>query len=235
LRLNQAAFEPPPLHPAICSFVRRQGHFTQAQRQAVQRYWPLMGIDDQLPLEPLEAHFGREAPLVVEIGFGMGESLVTMAQAQPHYNFLGIEVHLPGIGFCLATAHRAQLTNLRLIKQDAVTVLTERLVDYSIDRLQLFFPDPWPKARHHKRRLVQRPFIDLLQHKLKEGGLLHLATDWYPYAQQMLEILQTHEGYQNRAPTGDYFPRPAWRPLTKFEQRGHHLGHGVWDLLFQRL
>lgn len=233
---NPTADESPlRTHRAICSFVRRQGRFTQGQQQALQRYWPLMGIDDQLPLEPLTAHFGREAPLVVEIGFGMGASLVTQACAQPHYNFLGIEVHLPGVGACLAAAQQAGVTNIRLIKQDAVLVLTERLADQVVDRLQLFFPDPWPKARHHKRRLVQRPFIDLLQRKLKVGGLLHLATDWYPYAQQMLDSLQTHSGYQNVAATGEYLPRPAWRPLTKFERRGHRLGHGVWDLLFQRL
>ncbi|MEW9810040.1 MAG: tRNA (guanosine(46)-N7)-methyltransferase TrmB [Candidatus Symbiodolus clandestinus] len=218
----------------IRSFVRRQGRFTPGQQRAWQYHWPLIGIDDQALLTSMTEYFGRDAPLVVEIGFGRGDSLVAMADNYPHYNFLGIEVHLPGIGACLAASQQTGISNLRLIQQDAQVVFEERLPDASIDRLQLFFPDPWPKKRHHKRRLVQTPFLDLAHRKLKLGGLLHLATDWLPYAQQMLDLLQQHPGYLNVADQGGYLPRPEWRALTKFEQRGQRLGHGVWDLLFQR-
>lgn len=216
----------------ICSFVRRQGRFTNGQRQALQQLWPVMGVTYKAVTQPLDSLFGREAPLILEIGFGMGQSLVTMAQRQPHHNFLGIEVHLPGVGSCLAAANRAGVTNVRVVNQDAVVVLNAMIPDASLDRVQLFFPDPWPKARHHKRRLVQPMFTALLQRKLKAGGILHLATDWQPYAEQMLAVVQATPGYRNLAPSGSYLPRPVWRPLTKFEQRGERLGHGVWDLVF---
>ena len=163
----------------------------------------------------------------------MGKSLVEMAAAAPEKNFIGIEVHRPGVGACLSSAQDAGITNLRLFCHDAVEVLGQMIPDQSIDTLQLFFPDPWHKARHHKRRIVQPAFVQMLRPKLKIGGVFHMATDWENYAEHMLEVMNAAEGFVNTV-EGDYAPRPDSRPLTKFEQRGHRLGHGVWDLLFAR-
>ena len=217
----------------IRSFVRREGRLTKGQERALLELWPVMGVEYRDEMLDLNQLFGRDAPIVLEIGFGMGKSLVEMAAAAPETNFIGIEVHRPGVGACLSSAQDAGITNLRLFCHDAVEVLGQMIPDQSIDTLQLFFPDPWHKARHHKRRIVQPAFVQMLRPKLKIGGVFHMATDWENYAEHMLEVMNAAEGFVNTV-EGDYAPRPDSRPLTKFEQSGHRLGHGVWDLLFAR-
>ncbi|MCX2906869.1 tRNA (guanosine(46)-N7)-methyltransferase TrmB [[Curtobacterium] plantarum] len=219
----------------IRSFVRRQGRLTKGQQQALDTLWPVMGVEYQLEPVDLPALFGREAPVTLEIGFGMGASLVTMAQNTPHQNFLGIEVHAPGVGACLAAAKEADVQNLRVMCHDAVEVLEKMIPDNSLRMVQLFFPDPWHKARHNKRRIVQVPFAELVMRKLKLGGVFHMATDWEAYAEHMLEVMNSIDGYRNQSEQQNYVPRPETRPLTKFEQRGQRLGHGVWDLMFERV
>jgi len=219
----------------IRSFVRRQGRLTKGQQLALDNYWPEMGVEYQAQPLDMVALFGREAPLVLEIGFGMGASLVTMAQNNPHQNFLGIEVHAPGVGACLAAAKEAGVENLRVMCHDAIEVLENMIPDNSLRMVQLFFPDPWHKARHNKRRIVQVPFAERVLRKLKLGGVFHMATDWEDYATHMLEVMSSVEGYVNQSETKTYVPRPETRPLTKFEQRGQRLGHGVWDLMFERV
>ena len=219
----------------IRSFVRRQGRLTKGQQLALDQYWPEMGVEYQPEPLDLTALFGRDAPLVLEIGFGMGASLVTMAKNNPHQNFLGIEVHAPGVGACLGSAKEAGVENLRVMCHDAVEVLEKMIPDNTLRMVQLFFPDPWHKARHNKRRIVQVPFAELVMRKLKLGGVFHMATDWEAYAQHMLEVMSSIQGYQNLSASHDYVPRPETRPLTKFEQRGQRLGHGVWDLMFERV
>ncbi|MGV3344790.1 tRNA (guanosine(46)-N7)-methyltransferase TrmB [Enterobacteriaceae bacterium LUAb1] len=219
----------------IRSFVRRQGRLTKGQQQALDTLWPVFGVE-YVP-EPLDlrALFSRDAPVVLEIGFGMGASLVTMAQNNPQQNFLGIEVHSPGIGACLTFAQEVEVQNLRVMCHDAVEVLDTMIPDNALHMVQLFFPDPWHKARHNKRRIVQVPFAEKVLNKLQPGGIFHMATDWEAYAEHMLEVMRSVEGYRNLSATQDYVPRPASRPLTKFEQRGQRLGHGVWDLMFERI
>ncbi|GAB56030.1 tRNA (guanine-N7-)-methyltransferase [Glaciecola punicea ACAM 611] len=218
----------------IKSFVKREGRLTKAQGSAIEENWPSMGLSiDQGQLN-LEHVFGRNVPTVLEIGFGMGKSLVEMAQNAPNTNFIGIEVHRPGIGACLASAQQAELTNLRVFEHDAVEVLDKCIANESLDRLQLFFPDPWHKTRHHKRRIVQSEFVQALRTKLKIGGEFHMATDWEPYAQHMLEVMQIAHGFENKSSSQDYLARPDYRPITKFEVRGQKLGHGVWDIIFTR-
>lgn len=219
----------------IRSFVRRQGRLTKGQQQALDDYWPVMGVEFQQEPVDFTALFGREAPVVLEIGFGMGASLVTMASNNPHQNFLGIEVHSPGVGACLGSAHDAGVENLRVMCHDAVEVLNQMIPDNSLRMVQLFFPDPWHKARHNKRRIVQVPFAELVLRKLKLGGVFHMATDWEAYAEHMLEVMNNVDGYKNLSAENNYVPRPESRPLTKFEQRGQRLGHGVWDLMFERV
>jgi tRNA (guanine-N7-)-methyltransferase len=218
----------------IRSFVRREGRLTRGQDRALQELWPVMGVEFRDEMLDLAKLFGREAPVVLEIGFGMGKSLVEMAAAAPETNFIGIEVHRPGVGACLTSAQEAGITNLRLFCHDAVEVLGQMIPDQSIDTLQLFFPDPWHKSRHHKRRIVQPAFVQMLRPKLKVGGVFHMATDWENYAEHMVEVMNAAEGFANTVTDGVYALRPDSRPLTKFEQRGHRLGHGVWDLLFAR-
>lgn len=219
----------------IRSFVRRQGRLTKGQQLALDNYWPVMGVE--YVAEPLDfgTLFPQQGPVTLEIGFGMGASLVTMAHTNPHQNYLGIEVHLPGVGACLSLAQEMGVDNLRVMCHDAVEVLEQMIPDNSLTMVQLFFPDPWHKARHNKRRIVQAPFAELVKRKLKLGGVFHMATDWEPYAEHMLEVMSDLEGYSNRSETGDYVPRPDSRPVTKFEQRGQRLGHGVWDLMFERI
>ncbi|KHN51238.1 tRNA (guanosine(46)-N7)-methyltransferase TrmB [Pectobacterium fontis] len=219
----------------IRSFVRRQGRLTNGQQLALDNYWPVMGVEYQTEPVDFKSLFGRDAPVVLEIGFGMGASLVTMAAQHPEQNFLGIEVHLPGVGACLASAQEAGINNLRVMCHDAIEVLMNMIPDGSLSMVQLFFPDPWHKARHNKRRIVQVPFVEQVQSKLKVGGVFHMATDWEPYAQHMLEVMTSVAGYRNLSDKNDYVERPESRPLTKFEARGQRLGHGVWDLMFERI
>ncbi|RRO11150.1 tRNA (guanosine(46)-N7)-methyltransferase TrmB [Pectobacterium aquaticum] len=219
----------------IRSFVRRQGRLTNGQQLALDNYWPVMGVEYQTEQVDFNALFGRDAPVVLEIGFGMGASLVTMAAQHPEQNFLGIEVHLPGVGACLAAAQEVGISNLRVMCHDAIEVLMNMIPDGSLSMVQLFFPDPWHKARHNKRRIVQVPFVQLVQRKLKVGGVFHMATDWEPYAQHMLEVMTSVTEYRNLSNNNEYVERPESRPLTKFEARGQRLGHGVWDLMFERI
>lgn len=220
--------------PKIRSFVLREGRMTRAQQRALTELWAQFGIgNDHAPLVPAEL-FGRDAPLVLEIGFGDGESLAIMASADPGVNYLGLEVHRPGIGHLLLRAEQLELTHLRVMRADAVDVLERQLPDESLDRIQIFFPDPWPKTRHHKRRLIQPAFITLLAQKLKLAGQLHIATDCPGYAYSILDLLNATPEWTNLSADGGFIPRPVCRPITKFERRGQRLGHGVWDLLFAR-
>ncbi|WP_018984366.1 tRNA (guanosine(46)-N7)-methyltransferase TrmB [Salinimonas chungwhensis] len=219
----------------VKSFVKREGRTTNAQARALEAFWPTMGIEYTGQLLNLEAVFGRSAPVILEIGFGMGKSLVEMAANAPDKNFIGIEVHRPGVGACLAEAGEQGLTNLRVMEHDAVEVFNHMLPDGGLDRLQLYFPDPWHKKRHHKRRIVQSEFAQTVRSKLAVGGHFHMATDWENYAQHMAEVMNNEQGYKNTAAEGDYVPRPDYRPITKFETRGQKLGHGVWDLIYERV
>ncbi len=218
----------------IKSYVIRGSRMTEAQQKAWQDYWPQFGLDPAAQPFDWPAIFGNANPLVLEIGFGMGGSLLQMAKAAPELNFIGVEVHRPGVGALLKLMAEDGVQNIRLFNCDANLVLADCLPDASLQRLQLYFPDPWHKKRHHKRRLVQAAFIERLRPKLRLGGLVHMATDWQHYAEQMLEVMQQAEGFENLAPDGRFCPRPEFRPETKFERRGLRLGHGVWDILFRR-
>ena len=221
-------------HRPIRSYVLRMGRLTDGQQRAFDEYWPRYGLaHSDGPLD-YAAVFGRDAPRVLEIGFGMGQSLVAMAAAAPATDFIGIEVHRPGVGKLLHSMAVEGVDNIRIYCHDAVEVLRDCIPPASLDTIQIFFPDPWHKKRHHKRRLIQPAFAEQLVGYLKPGGILHLATDWENYAEQMLAVLSATPGLENTAGAGNYAPRPEHRPLTKFEQRGERLGHGVWDLLFRR-
>lgn len=219
----------------IRSFVRREGRMTVAQRRALEELWPRFGLVTGGAMLDFAAGFGRAAPVVMEIGFGNGESLLAMAAAQPETNFIGVEVHRPGVGQLLMLLAERGIGNVRLVCDDAKEFLAQRVPDGSLEVLQLFFPDPWPKARHHKRRLLQAEFAQLVRHKLRPGGRFHMATDWQHYAEHMLAVMTAASGYRNDAGAGQYAGRPPHRPLTKFERRGQRLGHGVWDLVFRRV
>lgn len=219
----------------IRSFVRREGRLTIGQQRALDALWHRYGIDNAATPLDLDALFGRAAPRILEIGFGNGASLAQMAAAQPQCDYLGIEVHRPGVGALLLQIEELQLANIRVICDDAVEVLRQCIADDSLDRVQLFFPDPWHKRRHHKRRILQPEFAALIQRKLKPGGVFHLATDWKDYARHMLAVMSAAPGFGNQAGAGQYAPRPDSRPLTKFETRGQRLGHGAWDLLFEKV
>lgn len=215
----------------VRSFVIRSGRLTDAQRKAIASHWDTHVIptaEQHLPLSELFPHAGK---LVVEIGFGMGDSLLEMASQAPETNFIGIEVHRPGVGKLLHGIAERELTNLKIICRDATEVLAQCLPPESIDRILIFFPDPWPKKKHHKRRLVQPEFMALLRERLKPGGQIHLATDWQEYAEYMLEVMEAVPGLRNSQGQGQYWAEPQ-RPGTKFERRGKRLGHGVWDLLY---
>jgi tRNA (guanine-N7-)-methyltransferase len=218
---------------AVRSFVLRGGRITVAQRRALEQLWPAYGLDAAGRLD-LDAIYGRRARRVVEIGFGHGENLLALALAQPAIDFLGIEVHRPGIGRLLLDVAASGLTNVRIVCRDAVEVLASQIDDEACDKILVFFPDPWPKKRHHKRRLIQPPFVELAARKLRRGGLLRLATDWQNYAEEMLAVLGSCSALENLAPDGGFCPRPESRPLTRFEKRGARLGHQVWDLSFRR-
>lgn len=217
----------------IRSFVRREGRMTRAQQEALARLGERYILAPRGELD-LDVAFGRAATRILEIGFGMGDALADLALAHPDWDYLGVEVHRPGIGSLLQRLEKANLHNVRVICADALEVMTHQLADNSLDAAQLFFPDPWPKKRHHKRRIVQADFVELVRRKLKPGGRLHLATDWEDYARHMLQVMEAAPGYSNAAGQGAFSPRPADRPLTKFERRGQRLGHGVWDLVYIR-
>lgn len=217
----------------IRSFVLRQGRMTDGQERAFTTLWPRYGVDLQEGLI-LDAPglFGDARELVLEIGFGNGETLVQMAQAAPETGFIGIEVHRPGVGHAMLKAAEAEVANVRIVRHDAVEVLRQHIADDSLARVQIYFPDPWPKARHHKRRLVQQPFTDLLWQKLRDGGEIHCATDWEDYALWMREVFQNDAKWRNVGRADGFAEQPAFRPQTKFERRGLGKGHGVWDLRY---
>ncbi|WP_439234624.1 tRNA (guanosine(46)-N7)-methyltransferase TrmB [Lonepinella koalarum] len=219
----------------VRSFVLRTGRLSEYQRQMMNDNWANYGVDYQDELFDFAKIYGNSHPVVLEIGFGMGKSLVEMAAQHPDRNYLGIEVHTPGVGACLAYALEKGVKNLRVMCHDATEVLRDCIAENSLGGLQLFFPDPWQKAKHHKRRIVQPAFVETVAKKLQTGGFIHFATDWGNYAEHMLGVLQSVQsavGIRNVSITNDYIERPDFRPLTKFEQRGHKLGHRVWDLYF---
>ncbi len=220
-----------PIRP-IRSYVLRQGRVSNAQARAHHALLPVYGISYTDQRLDLDAAFGRRAPKILEIGFGMGETTAAIAAAHPENDYLGIEVHTPGVGSLLKLIGERGLANLRLIQHDAVDVLRNMIPPASLDGAHIFFPDPWPKKRHHKRRLVQTDFAALLASRLKPGGYLHLATDWQEYAEQMLAVLCAEPQLENTA--AGYAARPDYRPQTKFETRGLKLGHGVWDIVFRK-
>ena len=217
---------------SIRSFVHRPGRLTRAQRRALETLWPRYGLDPAEAMDP-GAVFDRPGPLMLEVGFGMGDALVAMAAAHPERNYLGVDVYPPGIGSALLKTDAEALANVRLIRADAMDVLRS-LENASLDGVLVFFPDPWPKKRHHKRRLVQTPFVDLVCDKLVNGGKFELATDWEPYAVDMLALIDGHGCFLNQAGMGRFAPRPAERPVTKFQRRGERLGHAIFDLVFKR-
>ena len=221
---------PPSSHPPIRSFVLRQGRVSNAQRRAVDTLLSVYGITYAPGALGFEQIFGRRAPTILEIGFGMGETTARIAQAHPENNYLGIEVHTPGVGSLLKRIAEDGLANLRLVQHDAVEVLEHMIEPASLAGAHIFFPDPWPKKRHHKRRLIQPGFIALLASRLAPGAYLHAATDWQEYAEQILAVFAAEPALANTAP--GFAPRPDYRPLTKFESRGLKLGHGVWDIIF---
>jgi len=217
----------------IRSFVKREGRLTPAQGRALQQLWPVYGVEANQTIN-FKKLFGRDCPVVLEIGFGNGDSLATMAAQNPDRCYLGVEVHRPGVGSLLQSIERQGLTNVRVSMADSIELLQQQIEDQSLSAVQIYFPDPWPKARHHKRRLIQSGFVQLLHRKLKPGGTLHLATDWPDYAEHMLAVLEAADGFTNLSGAGEWLPRPEWRPLTKFERRGLNLGHPVHDLLYRR-
>jgi len=221
-------------HRKIRSFVKRAGRLTQGQERALKEILPEFGIDLDAGLVDLKNLYKNNADVVLEIGFGMGQSLLQQASDNPDNNYLGIEVHNPGVGSLLNGMKERGLDNIRISMNDAVEVLEKNIPEQSLSCVQLFFPDPWHKKRHHKRRLVQTDFVEAILKRLKPEGIFHLATDWENYAEHMLEIISAVSGFRNLSQEGNYVPRPDSRPLTKFEQRGHRLGHGVWDLMFIR-
>lgn len=216
----------------IRSFVRREGRLTEGQSSAIESGWPRWGVDFTPGAVDWNAVFDRVAPRFLEIGFGMGGATAEIARAHPGNDYLGIEVHRPGVGNLLKLIAQDGLTNLRIMSHDAVDVVNEMIAPDSLDGILIFFPDPWHKKRHHKRRLIQPEFVRMLVTRLKPGGTIHCATDWENYAEQILEVLSANPSIENIASA--YAERPAYRPLTKFENRGLKLGHGVWDLVFRK-
>jgi tRNA (guanine-N7-)-methyltransferase len=224
----------PSVSDPIRSFVMRAGRLGPGQEKALNEWGPRFVLPFQAQALDLAQTFGRTAPCVLEIGFGMGDATAQVAQAQPGTDFVAIEVHTPGVGALLKRIGELQLTNVRIVQDDAVQVLAQMVQPGALAGIHVWFPDPWHKKRHNKRRLIQAPFVKQLITRLQPGGYLHCATDWQPYAEQMLEVLNAEAGLVNAAGASGYAPKPDWRPLTKFENRGLKLGHGVWDLLFTR-
>lgn len=221
-------------HRRIRSFVLRQGRLTKGQERALETGWPVFGLDYAPALLEFTQTFGRaDSKRILEIGFGMGDATAKIAQTLPDYDFLAVEVHTPGVGSLLKLMQEGDIQNIRIIQHDAVEVLHNMVPDNSLDGVHIFFPDPWHKKRHHKRRLIQAEFVKLLCTKLKVGAYIHVATDWQEYAEWVLEVLNSENTLKNTA--SDYAEKPSYRPLTKFEHRGIKLGHGVWDLVFTRV
>jgi len=222
-----------PRERPIRSYVLRQGRVSNAQRRAHDTLLPRLGVPYSPQRLDLDRLFGRTAPRILEIGFGMGETTASIASAHPQNDYLALEVHTPGVGSLLKTLEERGIGNVRIVQHDAVEVLEHMIAPDTFDGAHIFFPDPWPKKRHHKRRLLKPAFVSLLASRLKPGGYVHVATDWEEYAQQILEVLSAEPALRNSSEA--YAPRPDYRPLTKFEQRGLKLGHGVWDVIFRRI
>lgn len=218
----------------VRSYVLRAGRVTEGQKRALEELWPVYGVEAANQPLDLEAQFGNAQPVIMEIGFGNGDATWQMAKASPDRNYLGVEVHKPGVGSLLLKLEENGLENVRIASEDAVEFLAERIPDGSLDGICIYFPDPWPKKRHHKRRIIQAPFVALMARKIAAGGLLHLATDWEPYAEFILEVMHAAPDFENLSPSGDVCPKPEWRPPTKYEKRGQRLGHRVSDLVFRR-
>jgi tRNA (guanine-N7-)-methyltransferase len=226
--------EPSKNRRTIRSFVRRTGRLTPSQSKALEELWPIFGIEHETQLLNFEVAFGRTAPVVLEIGFGNGVSLAEMAEERPDKNFLGIEVHEPGVGRCLLMARDLALSNLRIMAHDAIEVLDHQIPLASLARVNLYFPDPWPKKRHHKRRIVQPIFLDMIANRLEDGGTLNIATDWAAYAEHIDEVLSRSDRFtctERREHSGEL---PLERPRTKFERRGLKKGHRIWDWCFEK-
>lgn len=219
----------------VRSFVLREGRLTPGQEKAIERSWPEYGLTRNMGMLDFAEIFGRKAPVVFEVGYGMGHALAQMAAENPTMDFIGVEVHRPGVGALLMEVERLGLTNVRTFCDDAVDILEHCIPSESLHRLQLYFPDPWHKKKHHKRRIVQPHFIDLVRSKVQQGGVLHMATDWEDYAEHMLAVMESVQGWENTSTERPFVQRPEWRPETKFELRGKRLGHGVWDMLYERL
>lgn len=219
----------------IRSFVKREGRLTAGQERAINELFPRYGIMLEDCMLDLDDTFQRKAPRIIEIGFGNGTSLSEMAKNNSEQDYIGIEVHRPGVGNLLSQIEKLGLTNLRVMNDDGVEVLKKMIPDNSLDAVYLFFADPWHKKRHHKRRIVQKEFVQLLRKKLKVSGVFHMATDWKHYAEHMMQVMNDSEGFENTAGKDQYLPRPGYRPLTKFEERGQRLGHSVWDLIFKKV
>jgi tRNA (guanine-N7-)-methyltransferase len=219
----------------IRSFVLRAGRMTPGQERALTEHWAAYGVEPGAGPLDLEAAFGRRAPRCLEIGFGVGEVIGSLAENNPHIDYLGIEVHRPGVGRLLLRAAQADVRNLRVICHDAVEVLRDNIRDGCLDEILVFFPDPWHKKRHHKRRLIDPTFVDLAAAKLRTDGVLRLATDWQAYAEQMLAVCNANSHIETLSEQAAYVPRPEFRPATRFERRGARLGHGVWDLAYRKL
>jgi tRNA (guanine-N7-)-methyltransferase len=221
-------------HRRIRSFVRREGRLTAGQARALESLWPRFGLEFSDQALDFARIFGRVAPVILEIGFGNGESLAAIAENHPQNDYIGIEVHRPGVGSLLRRLEEREIGNVRVMCHDASEVINAQIPDESLDAVYLFFPDPWPKKKHHKRRILQPAFIQQIRQKLKIGGQFHMATDWQDYAEQAMVALSAAEGFTNAAGEANYSPKPGYRPETKFERRGLKLGHGVWDLVFLR-
>ncbi len=220
-------------HQKIKSFILRQGRSTAGQKQALEVHWDKYCLDPKKRYDFSQV-FKRDAPLILEIGFGNGSSLAEMAHANPDINYLGIEVHRPGVGHLIRLLEKEEIKNVRIFHHDAMEILEKNVADSSLKAVHLFFPDPWQKRKHHKRRIVRPDFLGLLDKKLKVEGYFHAATDWEHYAMAMLRILSENEGLVNASADNQFCPRPEYRPITKFENRGLKLGHGVWDLIFKK-
>lgn len=223
---------PDIIRRTVKSFILRQGRLTQGQQRALDQQWTVFGIDYKNQLLDFTELFGNQQPVALEIGFGNGDSLAQMARENPQQNFIGIEVHRPGVGRLLHLIQQHEINNLRVMNHDAIDILQNQIPDHSLSRIQLYFPDPWHKRKHNKRRIVQTEFLDRLLQLLKKDGQIHFATDWHDYAKHMMKTLENHPGFSNQAGDHEFSAKPDYRPTTKFERRGQKLGHDVWDLIF---